>query len=117
ADRRLTPAQLSFLKFAPVAQVEAGDVADLNGTIEFDEERTARLNAPVAGRVVELLAQVGDRVLADQPLVALDGPEVKAAQVEYVRAEADWHLARAAAERAKRLHGARAIAEKDFVQA
>ncbi|HYV56238.1 MAG TPA: efflux RND transporter periplasmic adaptor subunit [Candidatus Nitrosopolaris sp.] len=117
ADRKLTPAQLSFLKFAPVAEAEAGAIADLSGTIEFDEERTARLNAPVAGRVVELLVQVGDRVVADQPLVALDSPEVKAAQVDYVRAEADAELARTSAERAERLRAARAIAEKDFVQA
>src|SRR5262249_50871756 len=57
AERSLTPAQLSFLKFAPVAEVEATDVADLPGTVEFDEERTARLNAPVAGRVSELLVR------------------------------------------------------------
>jgi len=80
AERRLTPAQLSFLKFAPVAEVEATSLADLSGTIEFDEERTARLAAPVPGRVVQLLVQVGDRVAADQPLVTLESPEVKAAQ-------------------------------------
>jgi len=117
ADRKLTPAQLSFLKFAPVAEEEAAAIADVSGTIEFDEERTARLNPPVAGRVIELLVQVGDRVEADQPLVILDSPEVKAAQVDYVRAEADAQLARTAAERAERLRTARAIAEKDFVQA
>ena len=49
AERRLTPAQLSFLKFVPVAEVEASSLADLNGTIEFDEEHTARLAAPVPG--------------------------------------------------------------------
>ena len=117
ADRRLTPAQLSFLKFAPVAQVEAGDVADLNGTIEFDEEHTARLAAPVPGRVVQLLVQAGDRVDADQSLVALESPEVKAAQAEYVRADGDSRLARKTAERATRLRAAQAIAEKDYLQA
>src|SRR5439155_359011 len=61
AERRLTPAQLSFLKFAPVAEVEATSLADLSGTIEFDEEHTARLAAPVPGRVVQLLIQVSRR--------------------------------------------------------
>ena len=117
AEPRLTPAQLSFLKFAPVAEVEATSLADLSGTIEFDEERTARLAAPVPGRVVQLLVQVGDRVEADQPLVALESPEVKAAQAEYVRADADRMLARKAAERATRLRAAQAIAEKDYLQA
>jgi len=35
AEARLTPAQLSFLKFAPVAEVEGTSLAELNGTIEF----------------------------------------------------------------------------------
>src|SRR5207247_478672 len=117
AERRLTPAQLSFLKFAPVAEVEATSLADLSGTIEFDEEHTVRLAAPVPGRVVQLLIQVGDRVDADQPLVTLESPEVKAAQADYVRADADLRLARKTAERATRLRAAQAIAEKDYLQA
>ncbi len=117
AEHRLTPAQLSFLRFASVAEVEATSLADLNGTIEFDEEHTARLATPVAGRVAQLLVQVGDHVEADQALVALESPEVKAAQAEYVRADADRTLARRAAERATRLRAAQAIAEKDYQQA
>ncbi len=117
AEPRLTPAQLSFLKFASVAEVEATSLADLNGTIEFDEELTARLAATVPGRVVQLLVQAGDRVEPDQPLIALESPEVKTAQAEYLRADADRRLARKAAERATRLRAAQAIAEKDYLQA
>jgi len=113
----LTAAQLSFLKFTRVAEVEASSVADLIGTIDFDEQRTARLNAPVPGRVVELLVQVGDHIDADQPLVALESPEVRSAEADYVHAEADLVVARKAAERAERLRAARAIAEKDYLQA
>ncbi len=117
APHELTPAQLSFLKFTRVAEVEASSVANLSGTIDFDEQRTARLNAPVAGRVVELLVQVGDHIDADQPLVALESPEVRSAEADYVHAEADLVVARKAAERAERLRAARAIAEKDYLQA
>ena len=117
APHGLTPAQLSFLKFAPVAEVEASSVANLSGTIDFDEQRTARLNAAVSGRVVELLVQAGDHVEADQPLVALESADVKTAEADYVHAEADLVVARKSAERAERLHGARAIAEKDCLQA
>ena len=76
----LTPGQLSFLKFTQVAEVEASSVANLSGAIDFDEQHTARLNAAVPGRVVELLVQAGDHVDADQPLVALESPEVRTAQ-------------------------------------
>jgi len=105
-ERSLSPAQLSFLKFGQVAEVDAFDLTDLSGTVEFDEQQTARLNAMVPGRVAEMLVQVGDRVTADQPLVALDSPEVRVVQAEYVRAEADLTLARRAASRAGRLRAA-----------
>ncbi|HLK12334.1 MAG TPA: efflux RND transporter periplasmic adaptor subunit [Candidatus Binatia bacterium] len=113
----LTPAQLTFLKFAPVTQVEAGELADVAGTIEFDPRHTARLNALVPGRVAELLVEVGDPVEAGQPLLALDSPDVKAAQAEYVRAQADLVVARRAAARAASLRAAGAVAEKDYLQA
>jgi len=106
-----------FLKFAPVAESSAPDVGNLSATIEFDEQHTARLNAPVAGRVSELLVQVGDVVAADQPLITLDSPEVKAAYAEHVRAEADLTTARRTADRAGRLRAANAIADKDYLQA
>src|SRR5204862_328138 len=54
---------------------------------------------------------------ADQPLVALESPEVKAAQADYVRADGESRLARKSAERATRLRAAQAIAEKDYLQA
>jgi len=117
APHGLTPAQLSFLKFARVVEVEASSVADLNGAIDFDEQRTARLTAAVPGRVVELLVQAGDHVEAEQPLIGLESSEVKSAQAEYVHAEADLVVARKTAERAERLHRARAIADKDYLQA
>jgi cobalt-zinc-cadmium efflux system membrane fusion protein len=113
----LTAAQMAFLKFAPVAEVEPERLAELGGTIDFDEQRTARLTPAVPSRVAELLVQVGDHVEADQPLVALDSPDLRSAEADYVRAESDLLLARKATSRADRLREARAIAEKDYIQA
>ena len=112
----LSGAQLGYLEFGKVSEAAAPDVA-LGGTIDFDDERTARLNAAVPGRVSELLVHVGDHVEADQPLMVLESPEVKAAESEYVRAEADLTVANKAAERAGRLKAVQAIAEKDYLQA
>ena len=117
ADPKLDPAQLSFLRFGPVAQVPSPDIPNLTATIEFDEQHTARLSALVPGRVTELLVQVGDRVTADQPLIALESPEVRAAQAEYVRAQADLTLAQKGSARADRLLAANAMSEKDYLQA
>jgi cobalt-zinc-cadmium efflux system membrane fusion protein len=113
----LSAAQLGYLEFGKVEEASAPDVASLGGTIEFDDEHTTRLNAVVPGRVTELLVQVGDHVDADQPLVAVESPEVKSAQADYVRAQADLTVAEKAAERAGRLKAVQAISEKDVLQA
>jgi cobalt-zinc-cadmium efflux system membrane fusion protein len=107
----------SFLRFGRVAQIAAPDLANVSGTVEVDDQQTARLNALVAGHVAALLVQVGDHVDAGQPLVAIDSPDVKTAQADEVRAESDLAVARRGAERADRLHEARAIADKDYFQA
>jgi cobalt-zinc-cadmium efflux system membrane fusion protein len=117
AAGRLTPAQLAFLRFAPVAEVEVAELGDITGTIELDPRYTARLGALVPGRVAELLVEVGDTVTAGEPLLVLDSPEVRATEAEYVRAEADLVVARRAAARATALRAAGAVAEKDYLQA
>ena len=117
AADRLKKEQLGFLKFATVTPMTGYDLADLSGTIEFDEEHSARLGAPAAGRVTEVLVRVGDEVHADQPLLAIESPEVKTAQAGFVRAQSDLFLARRTWERAQRLRAVGAVAEKDFLQA
>src|SRR5205085_12018116 len=109
--------QLSFLRFEKVADAASFDLADVTGTIEFDEQQTAPVHAIVPGRVAQLLVQVGDHVDADEPLVVLDSADVKVAQADYVRADADLTLARKAAARAEVLRPAQAIAEKDYLEA
>jgi cobalt-zinc-cadmium efflux system membrane fusion protein len=112
----LSAEQLGYLQFSKVGETVAPDVANLSGTIEFDDERTARLSTVVPGRVAEMLVQVGDRVQVDQPLLAIESPEVKSVQAEYVRADADLVVARKAVERAGRLRAVQAISDKDFLQ-
>jgi cobalt-zinc-cadmium efflux system membrane fusion protein len=113
----LSAAQLGYLEFGKVEEAPAPDVGNLSGAIDFDEERTARLNAVVPGRVAELLVPLGAHVNADDPVLAIESPEVKAAQAEYVRADADLTVARKTVERAERLRAVQAIADKDFLQA
>ncbi len=116
-DATLSAAQLGYLEFSKVEETPAPDVASLGGTIEFDDEHTARLSAVVPGRITELLVAVGERVSVDQPLLALESPEVKSAQAEYVKADADLTVARKAEERTRRLAAVHAVADKDVLQA
>jgi cobalt-zinc-cadmium efflux system membrane fusion protein len=116
-DATLSAAQLGYLEFSKVEETPAPDVASLGGTIDFDDEHTARLSAVVPGRITELLVAVGEHVNVDQPLVALESPEVKSAQADYVKADADLTVARKAEERTQRLAAVHAVADKDVLQA
>src|SRR5439155_1677698 len=74
AEHRLTPAQLSFLKFAPVADL-ARARAQLERLRVAPGEPTSRylLRAPLAGTVVERKALVGMEASAEsaEPLVVV----------------------------------------------
>lgn len=75
----------------------------VNGMVEADPARTARINAHVAGRVVRLLVNVGDRVTAGQVVAYLDSDEMHRAQTEHELALKRVRQARIDLERRKRL--------------
>jgi cobalt-zinc-cadmium efflux system membrane fusion protein len=52
------------------------------GRITLDPRRAHRVVLPVAGRVVQVLARVGDAVRAGQPLLVIDSAEAEAALAE-----------------------------------
>ncbi|MBI3733323.1 MAG: efflux RND transporter periplasmic adaptor subunit [Chloroflexi bacterium] len=64
-------------------------VLGTTGKIQYDEERLARVCAPLTGRVIEVRARLGDAVRAGQPLAVIDSPDLGTATSEYVKADAD----------------------------
>ena len=73
------------------AQVESrrgGEQVTLLGELAVDERAYAEVGAPVAARVVRLLAGVGDRVSAGQALLELQATEVGRARADYLAAGA-----------------------------
>src|ERR1039458_8548491 len=67
--------QLSALKVAEVSELPVPLAEPLNGRIAYNEDFTARVSSPIAGRVVALKAQTGDTVKAGNALLALDSPD------------------------------------------
>lgn len=90
-------------------QVEAAKMAEISviqkvaGRIEANEQRTMRIGASVTGRVTQVLAEVGDRVKAGQPLARLASPELTSAQLSFLRALSANKLAERSVERAQQL--------------
>ena len=99
----------------------AAETRETSGTLEApgqlvpNEDRTARLGAPLQSRVVAVHVQAGARVGRGQALVTLQSPEASMARAEYSKAAADLSArrvaatyARSARERAERLLAAKA---------
>jgi cobalt-zinc-cadmium efflux system membrane fusion protein len=90
-------------------RVEAAQMASIAitqkiaGRIEANEHRTTRIGASVSGRVIQVMAEVGDRVKAGQALARLASPELTNAQLAFLRAVSSTKLAERSVERAQQL--------------
>lgn len=117
----LTPGspQLTSVKIEAVTEIPVPVTEPLNGKIVFDENRTARIVSPVAGRAISIKAQVGDAVKAGQTLLVLDSPDVGGAVADARKAQADMQLKQQALERSRMLvdHGVLAKKEVEVAQA
>jgi membrane fusion protein, heavy metal efflux system len=87
------------------------------GKVQFDEERIARVNAPVTGRVLEVLARPGDVVEPGHRLLALDSPDLGTAKSDYAKAVSDVDRSEAALQLARELFEVKAIARKEIREA
>jgi membrane fusion protein, heavy metal efflux system len=74
------------LKVEPVKILPVTDKLQVPASVEPDPATTAKITAPVAGRVVKLFVHVGDTVKQGQPLFSLDAPDLVSAQSDYLHA-------------------------------
>lgn len=106
--------QLSFLRIQPVAAYPEPVTEMLNGRIAYDENQTARVSSPIAGRVRKLLKQPGDTVKAGDALAEIDAPDYASAQADLRRAEAEAAQKRAAMARVRTLVEGEVAPRKDL---
>lgn len=109
--------QLSALKTAEVQQLPVPLAEPLNGRIAYNENFTARVSSPIAGRVIALRAQPGDAVRAGDTLLSLDSPDLAQAAADLDKARADETRKQLSYERAKTLHEGEVLPRKDFESA
>ncbi|MFO0688508.1 MAG: efflux RND transporter periplasmic adaptor subunit [Myxococcota bacterium] len=102
------------LSLGPVAKAEVRETLRVQGRIEVDEQRVARIGSSVTGRITELHAVVGQRVEKGLALARLSSTELSATQLEFLKAWSDQLLARAAVERAQQLFDADVIGEAEL---
>ena len=104
------------LRIAAVAAAVDQSV-QLPGRLAWDEDHTSRVFAPYAGRIEQLLASVGQRVVRGQPLAVLSSADIGQAQADLHKAEADQAQGRRVLARARDLTEAGVIARKELEQA
>lgn len=106
--------QLSMLRSEPLSAVPIPLADTLAAKVAYDDDVTARLFAPVSGRIVALKAQAGDRVKEGTVLALIDAADFGTAHADLDKARADEERKRLAYERAKDLGPGEGIAAKDL---
>jgi cobalt-zinc-cadmium efflux system membrane fusion protein len=90
----LEPEKLSSIKIGAIAARELPRSLTVAGKVQFDEDRVARILAPVPGQVVAIHVKVGDVVRKGQPICAISSRDVAAAIADHAESHKDLDLAR-----------------------
>ena len=106
-------AQLAVTTAAPAQAM----IVELPARLVWNEDRTQRIFAPLAGRVSAIHADLGKAVRKGEVLLGLQSPEFGAAQADAAKADADLRLADKALARQQELFEAGIVARKDLEQA
>lgn len=110
-------ARRAGLKVERIRYAKMPETVAVFGTVEPNKTLLVRVSSPVAGRLVRIAANLGDRVEAAATLAILESPELGAARAAYQQAKAEFDLAKANRERTQRLVAGDLIAQKEELRA
>src|SRR5437764_826720 len=89
----LDPARLASIKVDAIGARDLPRSLTVAGKVQFDEDRVARILAPVGGQVVGIHAKVGDRVRKGEAVCSISSREAAAAIAEHAGNHKDLDLA------------------------
>jgi cobalt-zinc-cadmium efflux system membrane fusion protein len=112
----LTPQQVRDAKIEVQAltQHEVDDTILTSGTVTLDDLRTGHVFSPVTGRVVSIVAGLGQRVAKGDPLAIIESPDIGSAVSDVHKAQADLIAAEHDLKRKKELYEQKAGALADY---
>ena len=108
--------QLGYLMIEPAQDRKIVAIA-LSGRLAWDDDVTARVFPPVSGRIIEILANPSQRVVAGDVLARIRSPDFGLAQADARKSAADFTFAERVLKRARDLFAHRATAQKDVESA
>lgn len=116
---RIEPEMLRDLKVT-TAEVEArpaGEGSMLLGELRVNENSYAEIGAPVASRILKVVASPGQAVKAGSTLATLQSTELGKARAEMITANARLDLARQVLARKQRLGAERIVPQREIEEA
>jgi cobalt-zinc-cadmium efflux system membrane fusion protein len=84
---------LTSIKVGAIGDGGATSMLTVAGRVQFDEDRVARVLAPLSGQVVDLRVKVGDQVRKGQTVCALGSRDAAVAAGEHIESRKDLELA------------------------
>jgi cobalt-zinc-cadmium efflux system membrane fusion protein len=87
------------------------------GSIDFNEDMTLQVFAPYQGRIIDLLAKIGDEVKKGQPLYTIDSPDLVQAASTLITTAGVLELTTRTLTRLRDLAKTNAVPQKDLEQA
>jgi cobalt-zinc-cadmium efflux system membrane fusion protein len=112
----LTPAQVRDAKIQveTVSEQAIDDTILTSGTVTLDDQRTGHVLSPVTGRVIKIVAKLGEHVKRGDPLAIIESPDIGSAVSDVHKAEADLIAAQHDLRRKKDLYEQRAASAADI---
>jgi len=86
--------RLASIKVGAIAARDLPRSLSVAGKVQFDEDRVARILAPVPGQVVAIHVKVGDLVRKGQAICAISSRDAAAAIADHAESHKDLDLAR-----------------------
>jgi cobalt-zinc-cadmium efflux system membrane fusion protein len=116
-DVELDPAMLANIHVEAVRSESGRTNLSGTGKVQFNEDRTARILAPLPGQVVDFQVRVGDPIEKDQLLFSIKSREVAALVSDYLQSQRDLDLAQKTYNMNKDLFEHQAASRISFQQA
>jgi len=113
----LSTSEFAQFKVEPAAERVFTIQREAVGTIDFNQEMSVAVFPPVPGKIITLLAKVGDDVKKGTILYTIDSPDLTQAGSSLIAAAGVLKLTTHVLERDKQLYDVQGISQKDLDQA
>jgi cobalt-zinc-cadmium efflux system membrane fusion protein len=113
----LEDAQLKSIKVDPAGEHVFVIEREAVGNIDFNQDRSVQVYPPYQGKIVELFANLGDKVVKGKKLYTIASPDLIQAESTLISAAGVLDLTTQVLERAKKLYETQGVAQKELQQA